>query len=84
MSTRTFIFCDYCNHSGVRVIEGRRDSARSFENSGRRHSDGRAWFDGTREEARAHGWRIDAENLDVCPQCVARGLGVFEHARNLG
>lgn len=77
MSIRTFIFCDYCNPSAIRDIEARRSTVRPFGLSGRRFSDGRSWFDGTREEASAAGWRADEDNLDICPRCLSRGLGAF-------
>jgi len=77
MSLRNFVFCDYCNRAAVRTIEDRRKQMRPFEASGRRISDGRAWFEGTRQEAQAAGWRLDSDNLDICPHCLSRGLGAF-------
>jgi hypothetical protein len=75
MSLRTFIFCDYCNPSAIRTIEARRIAPRPFGLSGRRFSDGRSWFDGSREQALAAGWSLNDDGQDICPRCLQRGLG---------
>ena len=74
MSRRDFIFCDICNDRAIRVIEERRGPSRGELYTGRRIIDGRAWFDGTNEEAQAVGWLIEEEDRHVCPRCRAHGL----------
>lgn len=71
MTRRTFLFCDVCNPSATRVIELRRDTHRD-QTQGRRISDGRAWFDGSPEEAIKAGWRILDDGRHVCPRCRGR------------
>ncbi|MCQ8106082.1 hypothetical protein NP590_18375 [Methylomonas sp. SURF-2] len=70
MSIRTFIFCDICNPQGLRAIEFRR-APRSDERTGRRISDGRAWFDGEPQAAVEAGWLFTREGLHICPVCQA-------------
>jgi len=67
MTIRTFIFCDICNPQCVRSIEFRR-APRDGERSGRRISDGRAWFEGSVNLAVSQGWLI-TENSHICPAC---------------
>ena len=72
MSVRTFLFCDFCNPGGLRTVEyqrcGRRPSC-----AGRRREDGRAWFEGTVEEAvEQHGWHCTEDGYHLCPECKAR------------
>jgi len=69
MSIRTFIFCDICNPQALRAIEFRR-ATRKGVRAGRRISDGRAWFEGSLQEAvEKNGWQRTEEGLDVCPAC---------------
>ena len=68
MSIRTFIFCDICNPQALRSIEFRR-TPRENERSGRRLSDGRAWFDGSLTHAFSSGWVIDSNQQHICPEC---------------
>lgn len=71
MTCRTFLFCDVCNPAGIRVVELRRDMNRD-KNDGRRISDGRAWFEGTPEEAAGAGWRVLKDGRHLCPRCLRR------------
>ena len=74
MSERTFVFCDICNPQGTRYVEQRRGLARGPE-TGRRLTDGRAWFEGSIEEATAtHGWAVASNGLHLCPECRRRNL----------
>jgi len=59
---RTFIFCDRCNPSGVRIIYNKDEPKR-------RYTDERYWFEGTIEEAKKEGWKI-GQNSHTCPRCV--------------
>jgi len=68
MSIRTFIFCDICNPQGLRSIEYRR-IPREKERSGRRLSDGRAWFEGPWSDAIKDGWNSSPEYPHICPAC---------------
>lgn len=75
MSIRRFIFCDICNPKTIRQIEERRHSRRDDPAMGRRVSDGRAWFDGSEEEALEAGWLIEEDTgRHICPHCQKRGL----------
>lgn len=73
MTRHTFLACDACNQIGVRVIEQRRRSTRDFR-EGRRTIDGRAWVEGTEEEARLLGWEVLDDGRHLCPDCRRRGL----------
>jgi len=64
---RVIIFCDICNQQGIRYIEQKRSSQRG-DAGGRRLTDGRAWFEGSLEEALAEGWYYD-DGLHICPRC---------------
>ncbi len=70
MSIRKFIFCDICNPQGLRSIEFRR-SPRADERSGRRISDGRAWFEGELSQAVEAGWQCNSDGMHICPNCQA-------------
>lgn len=71
MSVRTFIFCDICNPMGIRMVEVRRNGQRgTYE--GRRLTDGRAWFEGSAEEAKSLGWAVTLDGRHVCAGCTAR------------
>ncbi len=72
MSIRTFIFCDICNTSGIRMPNDRRSKPRE-NGSGRRITDARAWFEGSVAEAVAAGWQVDTEGRHVCNTCQKRG-----------
>ena len=73
MSTRTFLFCDLCNPQGVRTIERR--SKNRADNSGRRISDGRMWFEGSIEQAVSEsGWAVSNNGNHVCASCYDKGL----------
>ena len=50
MTLKTFIFCDICNPAGTRYVEQRRGVHRG-DGGGRRVTDGRAWFEGSLEQA---------------------------------
>ncbi|HAU06844.1 MAG TPA: hypothetical protein DCS49_03495 [Gammaproteobacteria bacterium] len=65
---RVILFCDICNTQGIRYIEQQRSSQRG-DKDGRRISDGRAWFEGTLEEAESAGWLVQ-ENKHICPGCI--------------
>ncbi len=70
MSIRKFIFCDICNPQGLRSIEFRR-APRFEDRTGRRISDGRAWFEGEFGLAVTQaGWSQTADGLHVCPGCL--------------
>lgn len=71
MSRRSFIFCDLCNVMATRAIEMRRGGHGRDSRDGRRVSDGRAWFDGSDEQAQQRDWLIAGDH-HVCPLCVAR------------
>ncbi len=73
MSQHIFLTCDACNQLGIRVVEARRGRGRDPRN-GRRITDGRAWFDGNEEEAKASGWMVLDDRRHVCPDCYRRGL----------
>jgi len=67
---RVIIFCDICNPQGIRYIEQNRSTQRG-DADGRRVTDGRAWFEGTLQDALEEGWRHqDSEH--VCPGCLER------------
>jgi len=69
MSIRKFIFCDICNPQGVRSIEFRR-APRSDQRTGRRLSDGRAWYEGELSAAiEKAGWIRTPDGRDICPIC---------------
>lgn len=71
MSTRTFLFCDICNPQGVRYIEQRRGLRRG--DTGKRITDGRAWYEGDIKGAIAsHGWKVIGIGKHACPHCVER------------
>ena len=72
MSRRSFIFCDVCNASAIRVVEMRRGGRGRDTRMGRRIIDGRAWFDGDEAQAQAHGWFSHPDGLHVCPICATR------------
>lgn len=65
---RIIIFCDRCNPQGIRYIEQKRNIHRS-DSGGRRISDGRAWFEGTFDEAMENGWTQPEDTLHICPNC---------------
>lgn len=67
---RVIIFCDVCNQQGIRYIEQQRNSQRG-DAGGRRITDGRAWYEGTVEEAEELGWLIDGDQ-HICPKCKVR------------
>jgi len=69
MSRRAFIFCDICNPQAIRCLELRRNCPRGRD-SGRRASDGRAWFEGEDDEARQAGWLLLDGGRHVCPDCL--------------
>lgn len=72
MSIRTIVFCDLCNAEGVRYVEQRRGHGRG-DRSGRRFSDGRAWFDGGIDHAiRGAGWVTTPDGQHVCPHCYQK------------
>lgn len=73
MSLRTFLFCDFCNPEGIRVLDDRRTKPRADGNSGRRYSDARVWFEGPVEEAvNQNGWIISHDDKHICPDCQER------------
>lgn len=73
MSRRSFIFCDICNPMGIRAVEMRRTIVGRDPRMGRRVTDGRKWFEGNDEEARAAGWLVAADSEQhICPSCFAR------------
>lgn len=65
---RHIIFCDRCNTQGIRYIEQNRSIQRS-DIGGRRISDGRAWFEGSLDEALKNGWTQPEKDLHICPRC---------------
>jgi hypothetical protein len=71
MSVRTFLFCDICNPMGIRLVEVRRTGERDTS-EGRRLIDGRAWFEGSVEEAKAVRWAVTLDGRHVCPACATR------------
>jgi len=72
MSIRSFIFCDICNPQGLRSIEFRRRPR--DERTGRRLSDGRAWFEGNISTAVEIGWSINLDGEHICPVCKEHAL----------
>ena len=69
MSIRTYICCDYCNPQGIRTVEQRRNIERG-DRSGRRWTDGRAWYEGALETAvEKYGWQVSDEGMHICPHC---------------
>lgn len=71
MSIRKFVFCDICNPQAVRSLEFRR-APRKGERTGRRISDGRAWFEGTLEQAiEDASWIVTHDGRHICPNCQA-------------
>lgn len=74
MARRHFIFCDICNPQAIRAVEARRSPNRN-PRGGRRVIDGRMWFEGTDDEARAAGWEIgNSDDRHTCPDCLKRHL----------
>ena len=73
MTQHMFLTCDACNQLGIRMVDGRRNGGRDPRN-GRRITDGRAWFDGNQEEAKASGWMVLDDHRHICPDCHRRGL----------
>ena len=72
MSLRTFLFCDFCNRRGTRIVDDRRGRARSLR-TGRRSNDERAWYEGSPEDAvRDAGWHITRDGRHLCPRCRDR------------
>jgi len=67
---RVIIFCDICNPQGIRYIEQKRSSQRG-DVGGRRITDGRAWYEGTLEEALQLGW-VQHDSEHICPRCQER------------
>ncbi len=69
MSIRTFIFCDICNPQALRSIEFRRLTRKGIR-TGRRISDGRAWYEGSVEQAiEKAGWQRSGDGRHICPVC---------------
>jgi hypothetical protein len=64
------MFCDVCNQQGIRYIEQKRSTQRG-DTGGRRITDGRAWFEGSLEEAIKAGWLHD-NGRHICPKCQQR------------
>ena len=73
MSIRAFVFCDLCNPMAIRHVEERRRSRWDAPSMGRRISDGRAWFDGSEDDARQAGWQAEGER-HICPHCQRKGM----------
>ena len=71
MAVKTFVFCDICNLSGVRLPDDRRNGLRVTEPGGRRLSDDRNWFEGSIIEARCAGWVEDKRGRHICRRCYA-------------
>ena len=69
MAIRQFIFCDICNPQAVRSIEFR-SAPRLDERTGRRISDGRAWFEGSLTKASEAGWLCKVDGQHICPNCL--------------
>jgi hypothetical protein len=67
---RVIIFCDICNTQGIRYIEQKRSTLRG-DIGGRRITDGRAWYEGSLEEALRLGWTEQA-GQHICPRCKER------------
>ena len=67
---RVIIFCDICNPQGIRYIEQNRSVMRG-DMGGRRITDGRAWFEGSLEQALDNGW-IYRQSQHICPRCQQR------------
>lgn len=68
LNGRSFIFCDCCNPSGVRIVETRRFRMRG-DRSGRRVTDGRAWIEGGAENPTEDGWLTTKDGRHYCPKC---------------
>ncbi len=68
MTIRKFIFCDICNPQCLRTIEFRR-APRENQRTGRRISDGRAWFEGELAGALKAGWICNTDGKHICPVC---------------
>jgi hypothetical protein len=82
MGLRTFLFCDVCNPQAIRLVEERRSHHRT-DRSGRRHADGRSWFEGTPQEAMEQaGWNRIDDGRYICPDCAGRDLLDFHPATN--
>ena len=73
MTLHVILTCDACNQLGIRVVDERRNEERD-PRSGRRITDGRAWFEGNEEQAKDLGWIILDDGRHVCPDCCRRGL----------
>lgn len=70
MAQRTFVFCDRCNPCAVRFVDRRSCRQRDNQRDGRRVIDGRAWFEGTVEDAIAtSGWVCTDDNQHLCAIC---------------
>lgn len=67
---RVIIFCDICNPQGIRYIEQKRSTQRG-DVEGRRITDGRAWYEGSLEEAIELGW-LHESGQHICPRCKER------------
>jgi hypothetical protein len=67
---RVIIFCDVCNPQGIRYIEQNRSTQRG-DLGGRRVTDGRAWYEGSLDEALQLGW-LHVGGEHICPRCAAR------------
>jgi hypothetical protein len=67
---RAIIFCDVCNPQGIRYIEQKRSTQRG-DVEGRRITDGRAWFEGSLDDAIAEGWEHE-DGQHTCPRCLER------------
>lgn len=60
-----------CNVMAIRLVEERRSR---FRLGGRRRIDGRAWVEGSQQDAGNHGWVVDDDGHDVCAKCHEKGL----------
>lgn len=80
MGVKAFIYCDFCNPNGYRMLD-RRVPERSLD--GRRNADGRCFIDGNDSEAEAAGWQV-VGNKHYCPRCIEHAAQakseVFLHA----
>lgn len=87
MSIRTFVFCDTCNPQAIRVVSSRRNlntTDKAIERrqiTGRRNSDGRAWFEGSLDEAIKQRWVLSVENTTLCPNCAQKDLMNFFNSK---